>query len=154
MNCNNGTEGANSCQEEACTTQRKACQKGHKHLQQEILQQEGCWWPNWQFWGVWSWSGGMWRHCLWFYLEMGQTGMGIVWEEELDMSLDNHITNCWSQWNVSLSTDWKLTEQKQHAFMRSICGFGCWRNHFWAAQPHTCTDWKQWEWLWPQCSPV
>ena len=32
-----------------------------------------------------------------FISEMGQTGMGIVREEELDMSLDNHITNCWSQ---------------------------------------------------------
>ena len=32
-----------------------------------------------------------------FIAEMGQTGMGIVREDELDMSLNNHITNCWSQ---------------------------------------------------------
>jgi hypothetical protein len=31
-----------------------------------------------------------------FIAEMGETGMGIRREEELDMSLKNHITNCWS----------------------------------------------------------
>ena len=43
-NRDDGTEKANSSEEEeACTAQRKACQKGHEHLQQEIPQQEGCW---------------------------------------------------------------------------------------------------------------
>ena len=43
-NRDDGTEKANSSEEEeACTAQRKACQKGHEHLQQEIPQQESCW---------------------------------------------------------------------------------------------------------------
>ena len=46
MNHDDGSKKANSSEEEeACTAQRKACQKGHKHLQQEIPQQEGCRWP-------------------------------------------------------------------------------------------------------------
>lgn len=32
--------------------------------------------------------------------EMGQTGMGIMKEADLDMSLENHITNCWSEYKI------------------------------------------------------
>ncbi|KJA17756.1 hypothetical protein HYPSUDRAFT_205980 [Hypholoma sublateritium FD-334 SS-4] len=32
-----------------------------------------------------------------FMGEMGQTGMGIMKATELDMSLENHLTNCWSR---------------------------------------------------------
>ena len=33
---------------------------------------------------------------------MGQTGMGIMKEDDLDMSLENHITNCWSEYGFPL----------------------------------------------------
>lgn len=38
-----------------------------------------------------------------FIAEMGQTGIGIMKEDDLDMSLENHIMNCWSEYKFSLA---------------------------------------------------
>lgn len=50
---------------------------------------------------------------------MGQTGMGIMKEDDLDMSLENHITNCWSEYGFPLLIQLQThTEKKLPARIR------------------------------------
>lgn len=55
--------------------------------------------------------------------DMGQTGMGIMKETELDMSLENHLTNCWSKpFNLVRGKETYIFIQL--AFETSTLGFG------------------------------
>lgn len=47
-----------------------------------------------------------------FIAEMGQTGMGIMKEDDLDMSLENHITNCWCEYKFPLAIQLQNSRQK------------------------------------------
>ncbi|PCH41829.1 hypothetical protein WOLCODRAFT_159341 [Wolfiporia cocos MD-104 SS10] len=42
--------------------------------------------------------------------EMGETGAGITWEDEIDMSLDNSFTNKWAQIKGDFPWLWEMKE--------------------------------------------